>query len=74
MKEDAFINLLSSQDGRAAIHWAALNKDGTEIVKFLLEQKADVSRTDPNGWTALHIAGVSRGSVENHGVLIRTFL
>ncbi|KAH7098712.1 ankyrin repeat-containing domain protein [Auriculariales sp. MPI-PUGE-AT-0066] len=43
-------------DGRTAIHWAALSVDGVDIIKYLLEQQAEVDKVDPSGWTALHLA------------------
>ncbi|KAI6122233.1 ankyrin repeat-containing domain protein, partial [Pisolithus croceorrhizus] len=33
----------------------------TDIVRYLIDQKADVDKTDSSGWTALHIA-VSAGN------------
>ncbi|KZW03526.1 ankyrin, partial [Exidia glandulosa HHB12029] len=43
-------------DGRTALHWAALSNEAVDIVKYLLETGAEVDKPDPNGWTALHIA------------------
>ena len=47
-----------SQDGRTPLHWASSSPGGIEIVSFLLDQKGiEVDKTDPSGWTALHMAG-----------------
>ncbi|KAF7424687.1 hypothetical protein PC9H_009998 [Pleurotus ostreatus] len=43
-------------DGRTPLHWAA-SSGATDIVRYLLDRKADVDKLDSSGWTALHIAG-----------------
>ncbi|KIK91192.1 hypothetical protein PAXRUDRAFT_642623 [Paxillus rubicundulus Ve08.2h10] len=48
-----------SLDGRTPLHWAA-SVGATEIAIYLIDQGADVSKVDGNGWAALHIA-VSAG-------------
>jgi ankyrin repeat protein len=45
-----------SQDGRTALHWAA-SSNSLDIIRFLLDKKADVDKLDSSGWSALHIAG-----------------
>ncbi|EJF64724.1 ankyrin, partial [Dichomitus squalens LYAD-421 SS1] len=42
-------------DGRTPLHWAA-SSGSVDIVRFLIDQKADVNRGDSGGWTPLHIA------------------
>ncbi|MBI4645382.1 MAG: ankyrin repeat domain-containing protein [Bacteroidia bacterium] len=42
--------------------WAAY-KGHTEIVKFLLENKADVNAKNNNGWTVLMVA-IDKGNTE----------
>ncbi|KAF5359148.1 hypothetical protein D9756_002984 [Leucocoprinus leucothites] len=42
-------------DERTPLHWAA-STGSTDIVRYLIDQKAEVDRPDNSGWTALHIA------------------
>ena len=50
-------NSTSIQDGRTPLHWACTS--GTlEIVRYLLDQNAEVDVRDSSGWTPLHIAGL----------------
>ncbi|CAL1716125.1 unnamed protein product [Somion occarium] len=49
----------TDSDGRTPLHWAA-SSGSLEIVRFLIDQKAEVDPTDHSGWTPLHIA-VSAG-------------
>ncbi|KAH0585571.1 hypothetical protein H2248_008801 [Termitomyces sp. 'cryptogamus'] len=50
------------QDERTPLHWAA-SSGAIDIVRFLIDQKAEVDKPDISGWTALHIA-VSAGHDE----------
>lgn len=52
----------ADMDGRTALHWAA-STGATDIIRYLIDQKADVDKADSSGWTALHIA-VSAGHEE----------
>jgi 26S proteasome non-ATPase regulatory subunit 10 len=45
------------QDTRTPLHWAA-SAGHLDIVTYLLENGAEVDKTDDGGWTALHIAGM----------------
>jgi ankyrin repeat protein len=49
-------SLKSVQDERTALHWAA-SSGSTDIVRFLVDKKAEVDLVDNSGWTPLHIAG-----------------
>ncbi|KNZ73379.1 26S proteasome non-ATPase regulatory subunit 10, partial [Termitomyces sp. J132] len=49
-------------DERTPLHWAA-SSGAIDIVRFLIDQKAEVDKPDISGWTALHIA-VSAGHDE----------
>ncbi|KAN0092689.1 Ankyrin repeat-containing domain protein [Tylopilus felleus] len=49
-------------DGRTPLHWAA-SAGATEVVRYLIDQGADVTKVDGGGWAALHIA-VSAGHQE----------
>ncbi|KIK58084.1 hypothetical protein GYMLUDRAFT_171698 [Collybiopsis luxurians FD-317 M1] len=49
------------QDERTPLHWAA-SSGSLEIVRYLLDQKAEVDKVDGSGWSALHIAAVSAGN------------
>ncbi|KAF6759832.1 ankyrin repeat protein [Ephemerocybe angulata] len=49
-------------DERTPMHWAA-SSGALDIVRFLIDQKADVDRPDGTNWTPLHIA-VSAGHTE----------
>ncbi|KAL4074867.1 ankyrin repeat-containing domain protein [Scleroderma yunnanense] len=51
---------LINDDGRTPLHWAA-SAGATDIVRYLIDQKAEVDKADSSGWTALHIA-VSAGN------------
>ncbi|KAJ2934702.1 hypothetical protein H1R20_g2410, partial [Candolleomyces eurysporus] len=57
-------NLINSLDvdDRTPLHWAA-SSGALDIVRFLLDQKAEVDRPDNSGWTPLLIA-VSAGHTE----------
>jgi 26S proteasome non-ATPase regulatory subunit 10 len=44
------------KDERTPLHWAA-SSGSIEIVQFLIDQGAEVDKTDASGWTPLHIAG-----------------
>lgn len=44
------------KDGRTPLHWACTS-GSLEIVRYLLDQKAEVDLQDHAGWTPLHIAG-----------------
>ncbi|PPQ63235.1 hypothetical protein CVT24_005695 [Panaeolus cyanescens] len=46
-------------DERTPLHWAA-SSGSIDIVRFLIDQKAEVDKVDGSGWTPLHIA-VSAG-------------
>jgi len=50
-------NVLNTQDvdGRTALHWSATS-GSLDIVRYLLDQHAEVDIPDNSGWTALHIA------------------
>ena len=50
-------NMKHLQDGRTPLHWAA-SSGALDIVTYLLTHEAEVDKTDPSGWTALHIAGM----------------
>ncbi|XP_045197652.2 uncharacterized protein LOC123552233 isoform X1 [Mercenaria mercenaria] len=52
----------SDQDGRTALHYAALN-GYTDVTKFLLEKGCEINVQDASGYTALHRAA-SQGHVE----------
>lgn len=39
------------------MHWAA-SSGSVDIVRYLIDEKADVNRGDSGGWTPLHIACV----------------
>ncbi|KAI0734171.1 ankyrin repeat-containing domain protein [Fomitopsis betulina] len=43
-------------DGRTPLHWAA-SSGALDIVRYLIDHKADVDSTDNSGWTPLQIAG-----------------
>lgn len=45
-----------SQDARTPLHWAA-STGSIDIVRFLIDQQAEVEKSDGLGWTPLHIAG-----------------
>jgi hypothetical protein len=47
---------------RTPLHWAARNRH-LEVLKMLLDAKADALAQDKNGWTALH-CGAYRGHTE----------
>ncbi|KAH6909226.1 prosome, macropain 26S subunit, non-ATPase, 10, isoform CRA_c [Coprinopsis sp. MPI-PUGE-AT-0042] len=49
-------------DERTPLHWAAWS-GSVDIVRFLVDQKAEIDKTDNSGWTALHIAA-SAGNLE----------
>ncbi|KAF7977136.1 hypothetical protein HWV62_4537 [Athelia sp. TMB] len=42
-------------DGRTPLHWAA-SSGSIDIVRYLIDQKAEVDKADGSGWTPLHIA------------------
>ena len=44
------------QDERTPIHWAA-SSGSLDIVRYLIDQQAEVNKVDNSGWTPLHIAG-----------------
>jgi len=47
----------TDEDGKTALHWAAMNpRDRTETIRMLVEQGASVEVTDDNGRTPLHSA------------------
>lgn len=48
---------LYPQDSRTPLQWAA-SAGHLDIVTYLLENGAEVDKTDDGGWTALHIAGM----------------
>ncbi|XP_060603682.1 transcription initiation factor TFIID subunit 1-like isoform X2 [Ruditapes philippinarum] len=50
------------QDGRTALHYAALN-GFTDVTKFLLEKGCEINVQDASGYTALHRAA-SQGHIE----------
>ncbi|KAJ3555048.1 hypothetical protein NM688_g2789 [Phlebia brevispora] len=54
-------SLVNAQDvdGRTPLHWACTS-GSLDIVRYLLDQKAEVDLQDHSGWTSLHIA-VSAG-------------
>ncbi|GJE85550.1 ANK-REP-REGION domain-containing protein [Phanerochaete sordida] len=62
--------LLNAQDvdGRTPLHWAATS-GSLEIVRYLLDQNAQVDLPDNAGWTALHIA-----SSAGHEDIVRELL
>ncbi|KAJ3835106.1 ankyrin repeat-containing domain protein [Lentinula raphanica] len=43
-------------DERTPLHWGASSGD-LDIVRYLVDQKAEVDKVDGSGWSALHIAG-----------------
>ncbi|TRM64757.1 ankyrin repeat-containing domain protein [Schizophyllum amplum] len=43
------------QDGRTPLHWAA-SSGAIDIVRYLIDNKAEVDKQDPGGWTPIHIA------------------
>ncbi|PPQ95446.1 hypothetical protein CVT26_008465, partial [Gymnopilus dilepis] len=43
-------------DGRTPLHWA-VSSGSIDIVRFLIDQKAEIDKVDGSGWTPLHIAG-----------------
>ncbi|KAE9401288.1 ankyrin [Gymnopus androsaceus JB14] len=43
------------QDERTPVHWAA-SSGSLEIVRYLIDHKAEVDKVDGSGWSALHIA------------------
>ncbi|KAG5337461.1 hypothetical protein C0989_009610 [Termitomyces sp. Mn162] len=47
----------TKDDERTPLHWAA-SSGAIDIVRFLIDQKAEVDKPDISGWTALHIAGL----------------
>jgi len=49
------LNILP-KDERTALHWAA-SSGSIEIVQFLIDQGAEVDKTDASEWTPLHVAG-----------------
>lgn len=56
-------------EGLGLIHWAA-DRNATNILRFLLENKADVNLKDDDGQTALHYAS-SCGNLECIAVLLK---
>ena len=48
------------QDGRTPLHWAATS-GSLEIVRLLLDHKAEVDAADNGGWTPFLIAGSVSG-------------
>jgi ankyrin repeat protein len=50
------LHLTSVQDERTPLHWAA-SSGSLDIVRFLIDKKAEVDFVDNSGWTPLHIAG-----------------
>ncbi|KAJ3490854.1 hypothetical protein NLI96_g1136 [Meripilus lineatus] len=59
LSQDPSLRDSQDADGRTALHWAA-SSGSLEIVRYLLDQKAQVDVPDQSGWTPLHIA-VSAG-------------
>ncbi|KAG7099826.1 hypothetical protein E1B28_001635 [Marasmius oreades] len=59
VSEDPKLANAVDEDGRTPLHWAA-SSGSLEIVRILLEHKAEIDKIDVSGWTALHIA-VSAG-------------
>jgi len=55
LSEDRTLLDQVDSDGRAPIHWAA-SSGSLEIVRYLVDQKAQVNNQDASGWTPLHIA------------------
>ncbi|CCM04321.1 uncharacterized protein FIBRA_06492 [Fibroporia radiculosa] len=58
-QDPGLVNALDA-DGRAPLHWAA-SSGAIDVVRDLLDRKAEVNLGDTNGWTPLHIAA-SAGS------------
>ncbi|KAL4232517.1 Ankyrin repeat domain-containing protein 6 [Mactra antiquata] len=56
------------QDGRTALHYAALN-GYVDVARFLIEKGCDINLQDASGYTALHRA-VSQGHVDVISVLL----
>ncbi|KAJ4480237.1 ankyrin repeat-containing domain protein [Lentinula aciculospora] len=46
-------------DERTPLHWAASSGD-LDIVRYLIDQKAEVDKVDGSSWSALHIAEQQR--------------
>ncbi|KAF9270802.1 ankyrin [Marasmius fiardii PR-910] len=55
ISEDSKLANAVDEDGRTPLHWAA-SSGSLEIVRILLEHRAEVDKIDGSGWTALHIA------------------
>ena len=56
-------------DEYTALHRAA-DQGGSEVVAFLIEQKADVNATGPLDWTPLHVAS-QKGDLEVVKLLVK---
>jgi ankyrin repeat protein len=54
--------LNTQKDGRTALHWAA-STGSIDIARLLIDQNAEVDKTDGSGWTPLHIAGSPLNSI-----------
>jgi len=57
--EDAKLINSVDADARTPLHWAA-SAGSIDLVRFLIDQQAEVDKSDSLGWTPLHIA-VSAG-------------
>lgn len=50
--------IVIEQDGRTSLHVAA-SSGGLDVIRYLIDQKADVNAKDAMGWTPLMIAGTN---------------
>src|SRR5205085_6240814 len=62
------LDLRTSQNGRRALNWAAIN-NRVDAVRFLLAHGASIEATNLTGYTALHHAA-EHGSLEVARVLL----